>query len=126
MARYPRGLTSITRWTAWRTRPSSIKPLTRQHLKSDLASRRDCLVIFMVLTDSDGDLFCGFFSQTPLVIRRQNLAGYRGRGLNHQPADLAFQLRQHARVVLAGRFPRLDKDLLGGGDGFLGFLFLHP
>ena len=84
-----------------------------------MASRLACLVIFIVTTASCLGRFLG---QASLIFRGQNLAGDRGRGLHHQPADFAFELGQHAGVVLGGGLARLDHDLFGGGDGLLGFL----
>ena len=69
--------------------------------------------------------FAVSFGQAPLIFRRQNLAGHRGGGLHHQPADLAFELGEHAVVFLSGGFARLDHNLFGGRDGLLRFLLLQ-
>ena len=39
-----------------------------------------------------GDLAAGFFLQPFLIVRGQNLAGHLGGGVDHEPAQLAFQL----------------------------------
>ncbi len=48
-----------------------------------------------------------FFGQPPLVFRRQDLAGDRRGGLDHQAAHLALEFGQHAGVVLGGGLARL-------------------
>jgi len=69
-------------------------------------------------------LFGGFFGQAALIFGRQDFAGDGGRGLDNQTANLTFEFGQHAGVVLGGSFTRFGDDLLGGGDGLLGFLLL--
>ncbi len=34
-----------------------------------------------------------------MIFRRQNLAGHRRGGLDHQSADLAFEFGKHAIVI---------------------------
>ena len=48
--------------------------------------------------------------QTPLIIRRENLADDGRCGLDDETANLATQLGEHARVFLLGRRARLGHD----------------
>ena len=59
-----------------------------------------------------------------MVLRRQDLAGDRCRGLHDESSDLAFELGEHAGAVALGGFARPDHDLFGRGDRLPGFLCL--
>jgi hypothetical protein len=77
------------------------------------------------LDESGGQLPVGFLDQPALVVVGEHLAGHSPGGLNHQLADFLSEFGQHPGVVSQGDFAGLGNDLFGGGDGLLGFLFLH-
>jgi hypothetical protein len=54
-----------------------------------------------------GDNLRRFLIQPSMVFRRQNLSSHVCRRLNHKPANLALQVRQHSRMILLGCFVRL-------------------
>src|SRR5262249_3718609 len=102
---------------------------TRQLLNSALASRRTCLEIFILRSDtfelpSRRHLLVGFLHEPLLVFQRQNFPSNLGGRGHHQPAHFPFQFGQHPGVILGCCFPCLGNNLLGGGDGFLRLLFL--